>query len=141
MQQTPNSSGATSTDDRANFQNGSALPPAEPGRPDTAGAAAAGKFGATAHNVIHKVADSAHPAVDRLASTAHQTLDRLASAADTTVDTIGRKGSQLIETQDRLAEACRGYVRANPLAAVGIAAAAGFLLHYLASTARTNRES
>ena len=141
MQQTPKAPSLSGTDTRTGTQNGSGLTPSATAGvdlSDTTPGRNAG-LGASAHNVIQKVTESAHPAVDRLASTAHQTLDKLASAADTTVDTLGKRGAQLLETQGRMAEACRGYVRNNPLAAVGIAAAAGFLVYHLTAAKRLPR--
>ena len=84
--------------------------------------------GTSAHDTIDKVSDAARPAVDRLASGAHQAVDKIAGAASQAVETLGVKGEQLSDAQARLAEAGRNYVRENPMMAVGIAIAAGFVL-------------
>ena len=86
-----------------------------------------------AHDAIDKVSDAARPVVDRIALGAHQTVDKIASAAGQAADTLGAKGQQLRNAQVRAMEQCRGYVRDHPVAALGIAAAAGFLLSRLVS--------
>ncbi|MET0168087.1 MAG: hypothetical protein ABW318_24240 [Vicinamibacterales bacterium] len=87
--------------------------------------------GASAHGTIDKVSDAARPAVDQLASGAHQAVDKIAGAAGQAVKTLGIKGEQLSDAQARLAEAGRNYVRQNPMMAMGIAIAAGFVLSHV----------
>lgn len=87
--------------------------------------------GTGAHNVIDKVSDAARPMVDRMASRAHQAVDKVASAAGQAAETLGVKGEQLKNAQIQAMQQCRGYVRANPVTALGIAVAAGFLLSRL----------
>jgi len=72
---------------------------------------------------IDKVSQSAHEAVDKIASVTHQ-----ASEA------FSEKENQLKNAEQQLMENCRGYVRDNPIASLGIAAAAGFLLSRLLSS-------
>ena len=105
--------------------------------PDQMGKSAAGNIGqasAGAHQTIDKVSEAARPAVDRAATGAHQMVDKLAGAAANAAETLGVKGEQLKEAQARTAESLRGYVRDNPLAAVGIAVAAGILLSKFINT-------
>jgi len=84
-----------------------------------------------AHNVIDKVSDAAHPAMDRLSSGAHHTIDKAASAATQTAAALAVKREQMKNARARAMEQTRDYVRANPVTAVGIALAAGFLLSRL----------
>ena len=86
------------------------------------------------HEAIAKVTDAARPTVDRMASGAHQAVDKIAGVATQAAETLGVKGDQIKEAQARLMEECRGYVRNNPLASLGIAVAAGFLLSRLISS-------
>jgi ElaB/YqjD/DUF883 family membrane-anchored ribosome-binding protein len=86
-----------------------------------------------AHEAIDKVSDAARPVLDRIASGAHQTVDKIASAAGQAADTLGVEGEQLNNAQVRAMEQCRGYVRDHPVASLGIAVAAGFLLSRLVS--------
>lgn len=88
---------------------------------------------ARAHTVIDKASDAARPMVDRVASGAHQAVDRIAGAAGQAAETLGAKGEQLMDVQTRAMEQCRNYVRENPLASLGIAIAAGFLMSRLLS--------
>ena len=90
--------------------------------------------GASAHGTIDKASDAARPAVDQLASGAHQAVDKIAGAAGHAVETLGIKGEQLSDAHARLAEASRNYVRDNPMVAIGIAIAAGFVLSRLLSS-------
>lgn len=87
-----------------------------------------------AHDTIDRVTDATRPAVDRVASGAHQAVDSIAGAASKAADTLGVKTAQLKEAQERLMESCTSYVQENPLASLGIAVAAGFLLSRLVSS-------
>lgn len=88
---------------------------------------------ARAHTVIDKATEAARPMVDRAASGAHQAVDRIAGVAGQAAETLGAKSEQLMDAQTRAMEQCRGYVRDNPLASLGIAIAAGFVLSRLLS--------
>jgi ElaB/YqjD/DUF883 family membrane-anchored ribosome-binding protein len=83
------------------------------------------------HDAIDKASGVARPAVDRIASGAHQAVDKIASVAGQAADTLGVKGEQLMKLQAQAMEQCRGYVRENPVASLGIAIAAGYLLSRL----------
>ena len=86
------------------------------------------------HQTIDRVTNAARPAVDRVASGAHQAVDSMAEAASKAADSLGIKTAQLKEAQERLMESCSAYVQENPLASLGIAVAAGFLLSRLVSS-------
>lgn len=90
--------------------------------------------GSVAHDAIDRVSDAARPMVDRIASGAHQAVDKIASAAGQAAETLGVKGSQLKNAQAQALAQTRVYVRDNPLAALGIALAAGFILSKLLSS-------
>jgi ElaB/YqjD/DUF883 family membrane-anchored ribosome-binding protein len=66
--------------------------------------------------------------VDRLASGAHQAVDRVAAVANAAAGHLNVKGEDLLAAKDRWAQACSSYVKENPLTALGIAAAVGFLI-------------
>lgn len=74
---------------------------------------------------------AARPSVERIASSAHQAVDRLASSATRAAQTLGVKSDQVKDTQQRMTEELRVYVRDNPMTAVGLSIAAGFLLSRL----------
>ena len=69
---------------------------------------------------IERASQSAHAAVDRAAQTASQAAER-----------IGAKTDELMAMKEDWVEAGREYVREHPIAALGIAAAAGYLLSVL----------
>lgn len=99
----------------------------------SSGAAARAVDGAStrAHGAIDQMSASAVPAVNRMASGAHQAVDKATQFASGAADSIVAKVDQLQDAQTRITEECRGYVRENPLASVGIALAAGYLLSLL----------
>jgi ElaB/YqjD/DUF883 family membrane-anchored ribosome-binding protein len=90
--------------------------------------------GTAAHSTIDQVSAAARPAVDRMATGAHQAVNKFADVATQAAESLGVKGDQLKEAQARLMETCSAYVRANPVASLGIAVAAGFLLSRLISS-------
>lgn len=79
-------------------------------------------------DAVDRAAGGAKPAVDRIAGSAHQAVEMIAIAASDVVDALGMKADEVQDIQARLVDQCRGYVRENPLAAVGIALAAGLVL-------------
>jgi len=87
-----------------------------------------------AHEAINKVSDATRPVVDRIASGAHQAVDKIASGAGQVAEGLGLKGEQLKELHAKAMDQGRGYVRDNPLMALGIAIAAGFVLSRLMSS-------
>jgi ElaB/YqjD/DUF883 family membrane-anchored ribosome-binding protein len=87
--------------------------------------------GSSAHEAIDKVSDAARPAVDRMASGAHKMVDKVANAAGQAAQTLGVKGDQLKDFQARALDQTRQYVRENPVMALGIALAAGYVLSLL----------
>jgi ElaB/YqjD/DUF883 family membrane-anchored ribosome-binding protein len=84
-----------------------------------------------AHEAIDKISDAARPMVDRIASGAHQALDKIAGVAGQAAETLGVRGEQLKNAQAQAMAQARIYVRENPLTALGIAVAAGYLVSRL----------
>lgn len=70
-----------------------------------------------AQSGISRMSDSAHQAVDRVSAAAHQTADRLTA-----------RGQEWMSSGNEWMESTRIYVREHPMAAVGMAIAAGYLL-------------
>jgi len=69
--------------------------------------------------------------VDRLSQTAHETVDRAAQAVSSVTDRVSEKYEELYAMQEDWVQAGREYVREHPVAALGIAAAAGYILSML----------
>jgi ElaB/YqjD/DUF883 family membrane-anchored ribosome-binding protein len=74
---------------------------------------------------------SAETNVDRLTQSAHDAVDKAASVASTYAERFSSKGEQLMQMQEDWVATARDYVRENPLQALGIAVAAGYLLHMI----------
>jgi ElaB/YqjD/DUF883 family membrane-anchored ribosome-binding protein len=79
------------------------------------------------------IAASIAPVVDRVAAGAHEAVDKAASAANAAAKTLGKKSEEFKAVQDRYIDVCRNQVRDNPLAALGVAVAAGFVISLLFS--------
>jgi len=90
------------------------------------------KAAASAHEAVDKAAGTAKPSIDRAAQYAHQAVDKAANAAAPAADWLSDKSAQLRITQKKVVDDTCNYVSANPLKAVGIAAAIGFILGRLA---------
>ncbi len=73
------------------------------------------------------------PVVERVAAGAHDAVDRAAGAAAAAAKLVEKKSEVLKAAQERYLESCRERVRDNPLAAIGIAVAAGIALSFLFS--------
>lgn len=99
------------------------------GRPDGATLA-----GAPAHadDVISRIAQSAHETIDRLAQTAAPHVNRLQE--NLSGDALHQRADAMRELRDEWAESLRETIRENPLAAVGVALAAGVLIAQLSRT-------
>ena len=98
-------------------------------------AGAVNRASSSAHAAVNSMAEAADevarkakPAIDRVAAMAHQAVDKAAGAAAPTADWLTERGQRLNATQERLVAGASSYVSSNPLKALGIALAAGFLL-------------
>ena len=87
----------------------------------------------TAHDKIDRAAESARPAVDRAVNTAHEKVDQLADMASHASETFGQKAEEFKEMQAKFMENATQYVQTHPMASLGIAMAAGFLLSKMMS--------
>ena len=72
--------------------------------------------------------------VDRLRSGAHSAVDKVANATTEAAEVMVQKGEQLKNVEQQFLENCRGYIHKNPVASLGIAVGAGFLLSRLMSS-------
>lgn len=69
--------------------------------------------------------------LDKASHYAHDTFDKIAHAANQTAEVMGETSENIMDAEQKLMRNARHYVRENPIAAVGIAATAGFLLSRL----------
>ena len=66
--------------------------------------------------------------VERISDTAHRAVDTAADAATSVYDRFGEKADELMQMKEDWVQGAREYVREHPVAALGIAVAAGYLL-------------
>jgi ElaB/YqjD/DUF883 family membrane-anchored ribosome-binding protein len=69
--------------------------------------------------------------IERASSTAHDAIDRATQTASQYAERFGEKADEWLEMKDTWVEGTREYVRENPIAALGIAIAAGYVLSML----------
>ena len=69
--------------------------------------------------------------IERATSTAHEAVDRVGQTAAAYAERFGEKAEEWLEMKDNWVEGAREYVREHPIAALGIAAAAGYVLSML----------
>jgi len=94
-----------------------------------------------AHHAIDQLTDVARPAVWRTAASAHQMVDRISSATERGAQRLERTAARLLDAEQHLVAASRGFVRDNPLKTAGIALVAGFLISQLVSFTRSARRN
>lgn len=87
-----------------------------------------------AQDTAVQIGDKAHAGLDRLTESAHSTIDRVAAAAGSAADRL--TDGRLATTAQEWHASSSAYVREHPLAAIGIAVAAGYLLSRLTSSFR-----
>lgn len=75
--------------------------------------------------------ERASASLSRLSDSAQQTLERFTHAASEAASRLSAHGEALMQSQR--AEAAREYMRAHPMATIGIAVAIGFVLSRLLS--------
>jgi len=71
--------------------------------------------------------------IDRLADSAHGAIDRASQSASQVAERFGEKSDELLAMKDDYIESARDYVKENPLMALGIALAAGYLFGKITS--------
>jgi ElaB/YqjD/DUF883 family membrane-anchored ribosome-binding protein len=89
--------------------------------------------GGVATRFAENLAEKAGTSLDELQHTAQQTVNRVTQAASEAAQRLSAHGDELWALQDRAMQNTRSYVRAHPIAAIGIAIAIGLLLSRLTS--------
>jgi ElaB/YqjD/DUF883 family membrane-anchored ribosome-binding protein len=69
--------------------------------------------------------------IERVSSGAHDAVDRVAQTASAYAERFGEQAEALMEMKDNWVEGARDYVREHPIAALGMAVAAGYVLSML----------
>ncbi|MGK2926954.1 MAG: DUF883 family protein [Lysobacterales bacterium] len=86
-----------------------------------------------AHKTIDSMSDAAKPAIENLRTGAHKAVDTAGDAATNAAGALGVKGEQLQEKGKEMVERAGSYVREHPVASLGMAVAAGYLISRLTS--------
>jgi len=71
--------------------------------------------------------------IDKLSESAHSAVDRATQSAAQIAERVGDKGEELLALKDDYVEQAREYVKDNPIMALGIALAAGYLFGKITS--------
>ena len=71
--------------------------------------------------------------IERMSQSAHQAVDKAASVASDYASRMSARGEDLMAMPQDWMETAREYVREKPFQALGIALAAGYLLHLITS--------
>jgi ElaB/YqjD/DUF883 family membrane-anchored ribosome-binding protein len=71
--------------------------------------------------------------IDRLADSAHGAIDRATQTASQVAERFNEKSEELWAMKDDYVGSARDYVKENPLVALGIALAAGYLFGKITS--------
>jgi len=86
------------------------------------------KATAGAHQKIDSARDAAKPALEQAAQGAHSAVDKMSGMANNSAEALDLKGEQFGEAKDELIRATQKYLQAHPMASIGIAVAAGYVL-------------
>ena len=84
--------------------------------------------GSVADPAIERVARSAHTAVDRVAGTASSAVERVRTGVQGAMGTVSERMQGLQSNREEWVDTARERVRERPLASIGMALAAGYLL-------------
>jgi ElaB/YqjD/DUF883 family membrane-anchored ribosome-binding protein len=85
-----------------------------------------------AHSAVSSAEQVALTATERLADTAHRTVDTLSEYGERAEHQLRETGRLATEQSRELIDQINEYITAHPMAAIGIAVGAGFLLGALA---------
>jgi len=69
--------------------------------------------------------------IERMSQSAHQAVDKAASVASDYAERMSARGEDLMAMPQDWIDTAREYVREKPFQALGIALAAGYLLHLI----------
>ena len=88
----------------------------------------AGVSGSVADPAIERVVRSAHSAIDRVAGSASAAVGRVRSGVQGAMGTVSDRMQDLQSSREVWVDSARERVREHPLATLGVALAAGYLL-------------
>lgn len=103
-------------------------PPISPASSSITADLPSGVPGSVADPAIERMARSAHSAVDRVAGTASSAVERVRSGVSSATGTVSERMHDLSASREVWVDSARERVREHPLATLGVALAAGYLL-------------
>lgn len=126
----PTSSGASSSSGSSGGMSSSNDPTVSSGGGGESGgiSSAASEAMRNPQATIDRLAQAAHDTIDRLAGRAGPAVERMKSSLSGTGDKLHGRADALMSTRDEWMESCRTTVREHPMAAVGTALLAGWLV-------------
>lgn len=71
--------------------------------------------------------------IDKTSHFAHEAVDKITNVTNQAADVLEEKSQQLKTAEQRLMKNCQSYIHNNPVASLGIAVAAGFVMSRLLS--------
>jgi ElaB/YqjD/DUF883 family membrane-anchored ribosome-binding protein len=75
--------------------------------------------------------ETENPMASSNTTSTQKQIERIGEGAQEAIERLGEKAEEWLELKDTWVDGTREYVRAHPIAALGIAAAAGYVLSML----------
>jgi ElaB/YqjD/DUF883 family membrane-anchored ribosome-binding protein len=85
-------------------------------------------FPSSASEAARPISDQAQAGIEHAAGTAHEAVQRVANAAESAAARVQAMGSDWVSVTQDWTQSARGYARDHPVAAIGLALSAGYLL-------------
>jgi ElaB/YqjD/DUF883 family membrane-anchored ribosome-binding protein len=80
---------------------------------------------------MDNISDRATKAAHATAETVSHGIHEAADTAGRVADNLGKKGEQIMESQEKMLNECSGWIRKNPMTAVAVAAGLGYVVSKL----------
>jgi ElaB/YqjD/DUF883 family membrane-anchored ribosome-binding protein len=93
----------------------------------------------TIMETLDNLTNTAEEAAEKISSAASQAAEALSEKGEQLAEAVSEKGKQLMTMEEQFLKNCRAYVKDNPMTAVGIALAAGFILSQIMNVGEHRR--
>lgn len=80
---------------------------------------------------VNELSEQGHRGIERVSEGAHEAVDRAAATAKSAASRMSGINQEVMTAKDEWIDTAQDYVRAHPLAALGIAVSIGYLLSRL----------
>jgi ElaB/YqjD/DUF883 family membrane-anchored ribosome-binding protein len=77
---------------------------------------------------LDNLSNTAEEAAEKIVNATSQAAETLSEKSEQIAEAVSEKGKQLMDMEEQFLKNCRTYVQENPMTALGIALAAGFVL-------------